>query len=178
MIKKEIFIALMAGMVGGVLSSQCFRAGTAFASEVPLQTRILSAEKLVLVDKNGKARLGCGVSDDGRMTLAISDKDGNVRIGFGVLPDGSPSLDFYDTNNKARMVLGLKDDSPFLVFNDNNEIHRILVRQSSKGVSHIDFNDERGKLRAAFGDAQIGSKIESSLVFFNPAGDLLWKAPN
>lgn len=183
MARKELVLAVMAGFLGGALSGPLLRARSALA-ETTHYEKVISAEKLVLTDKDGTARVGCGVGEDGRVTIAVSDKNGKVRIGFGVLADGSPSLDFYDLNNKPRMVLGLKDESPFLVFNDNNEIHRILLRQSPKGSPHLDFNDADGKLRAVFGSMLFSTDkgpvetAESSLVLLNTKGEVLSKIPN
>jgi len=70
---------------------------------------------------------------------------------------------------KARMVLGLKNESPFLVFNDDNEIHRVLLRQSPQGSPHLDFNDPKGKLQCTLGDVV--------LAFFDEGKKVTWRAP-
>jgi len=178
--KPEVFVGVIAGFLGGLLSVAVLKAKPAIAGEPTHYERIISAGKMVLVDKSGIARFGCSVSDDGRVTLAVSDQKGHVRIGFGVLADGSPSLDFYDGSNQARMVVGLKEDAPYLVFNDSKEIHRILMRQTPDGWPHIDINDAQGRRRAVLGSTPLGehSSEESSLVLFDSKGQLIWKAPS
>jgi len=182
--KKEIWMAVVAGFIGGAFSNQIFQAMPAFASDVT-RGRVLSVEKLLITDRNGTARVGFGVTEDGRVTMAVSDQKGRVRIGFGILADGNPSLDFYDLANKARMVVGLKDEAPFLVFNDKDEIHRILLRESAGGSPHLDFNDSRGNLRATMGwtpyggvDKSTGQRAEASYALLNEGGKPIWQAPN
>jgi len=181
--RKELLMAVMAGFLGGALSGPFFQAIPAFASDLT-RGRVLSVEKLLITDNNGTARVGLGVTDDGRVTMAISDQKGQVRIGFGILADGNPSLDFYDANNKARMVVGLKDQAPYLVFNDKDETHRILLRETPGGSPHLDFNDSTGKPRAMLGwmpyegtNPPKTPKAETSLAFLDEGGKTVWQAP-
>jgi len=172
--RKELYVAIFAGFIGGALSNQFFQAIPAFASDLT-RGRVLSVQKLLITDSNGVARVGMGVTDDGRVTMAISDQKGQVRIGFGILNSGDPSLDFYDNNNKARMVVGLKDQAPFLVFDDAAGIHRVLLRETPGGSPHLDFNDSTGSPRATMG--WIGEKADTSLAFLDGGGKRIWQAP-
>lgn len=175
--KKELYMAVIAGFIGGVLSNQLLQAIPAFASDLT-RGKILSVQKLFITDNNGVERVGMGVTDDGRVTMAISDQKGQVRIGFGILKDGSPSLDFYDDNNTPRMVVGLKDQAPYLIFDDKDRTHRLLLRETPGGSPHLDFNDSSGNPRATMGWTPYGGgKTETSLAFLDEKGKPVWQAP-
>jgi hypothetical protein len=73
------------------------------------------------------------------------------------------------------MVIGLKEQAPFMVFNDHSETHRILLRETPGGSPHLDFNDSTGNPRATMG--WIGDKADTSLAFLDATGKRIWRAP-
>ena len=71
-----IAIALIAGLVGGVVSSQFIGGQPAFARKTAYFKKVIEAEELRLVDKNGKTR---------------------AFLGFGEAPmnEGQPRFELY-----------------------------------------------------------------------------------
>ena len=49
-----VVLALIAGLVGGVISSEFFMGRLVYAEKKPTQEKVVRAEKFELVDKNNK----------------------------------------------------------------------------------------------------------------------------
>jgi hypothetical protein len=86
-----------------------------------------------------------------------------MRAGLGVLPNGSPGLALLDRAGRTRATLNL----------------------ASEGRPNLILSDGAGKTRATLGTASLeGVKTgeekslpESSLIFFDNDGKLIWQAP-
>lgn len=85
-----IVLAVVAGFIGGGVSSWILTGRAVFAQPTPEQAKVIRAERFEVVDKDGKVRAGLG------------------------LADGGPGLRLYDKDEKPRAVLGLFQGEPYL----------------------------------------------------------------
>ena len=171
-----LILALIAGVIGGVLSSKISWRQEKTPEDLELR-KVIVANEIHLVDQDGKARWVLAISRDGEASVTFVNKDGWAPMAMGVnrngLPffnmilqpgkGGGPSLSLMDGAMKDRAVLGLwEDGEPYL---------RLL--------------DRNGQVRATLGstvlkDALTGTSIRrpcSSLVLFDEEGKIIWSAP-
>jgi hypothetical protein len=125
--------------IGLLLSLLLIGSGAHFAAG----PNVLEAERLVIRDKEGKARFTLGIEDDGFGGLALRDENERTRIRLGLRPDGSTSLIFSDT--KSQRLLGVvldRDDRPGIGLRDPeggvNRLSLGLNRDGSTGFTIFD----------------------------------------
>ena len=70
-------VAVLAGFVGGVLSSQLM---TSAPVQAQARAQGVTAEEFFLVDKFGKVRAGLGLDDNGEVGLILTNKDGSKKL--------------------------------------------------------------------------------------------------
>lgn len=144
-------LCIMAGIIGGLVSSVIFKDRPAFA-ETAGQSPLLStegqefgtlvqAQEIRLTDKSGNPLAVLTTSvDTGEPFLALySKKDGKYRIMLDVV-DGNPRIILRDEKAQTRLVLG-----------------------GAEVMSRLKGSTER--------------RSTSSIVMFNPDGKLTWSAP-
>jgi hypothetical protein len=71
----------------------------------PKVTKVVEAEKFVLLDMNGKVRAELNMWPDGSPVLKLYSEDKKPRVALGVLPDDAPSLELFGKVGKARTLL-------------------------------------------------------------------------
>lgn len=174
-----LLVAVIAGLVGGVVSSQLFVGVPAFAQKTPQQAKVIQAEKFELVDRGGKIRGALGVTPEDKVVLILFDKSEKGGILLSVV-NGSPSLIVYDKERKARAILSFgSDEEPQLALYDRKGALGALMAPSSLGI----YSD--GNARAVLGSTELeatrtGEGIKrpvSSLVLFDKDEKVLWQAP-
>src|SRR5690242_7201059 len=105
---RMVGIGLIAGLLGGVLSSWFLGGAPVFAQKAPPQEKtppqekVLQAERFVVVDPAGKLRAVLSVAADDSFSLRLYDAAGKQRLALGILADGSPSLVLKDPAGKPR----------------------------------------------------------------------------
>jgi len=133
---KNFLTGALAGFVGGIVGAYVFgHAQAAFISRasaaVPVQEQI-SANRIRLLDADGKARA----------ELAMS-------------ADGGPALFFYDTHARIRLVLGLyspaEGEYPFVVLNDTNELAAGIFRLFGARQTPVVVLKNKGLDRSIYG---------------------------
>jgi len=72
-----VALSMIAGMAGGVLSSQLFMGTPLFPRKTPLQVEVIRAESVYVVDKSGKPRALLALIM-GEPKLALFDEAGEV----------------------------------------------------------------------------------------------------
>jgi len=104
---RRFYLAgLFSGFIGGLLAAyvlahvgRVMTGGNVSAGPIAAQQQVLSAQRIQLIDSNGRTRA----------ELAMSR-------------DGGPGLFFYDTKGRNRLELGLyspaESEYPFVVLND------------------------------------------------------------
>ena len=68
-----VAVALVAGLVGGVVASWFLMGAPVFAQKAPQPEKVLQAEKFELVDQAGKTRAGLRMAPNGRLGLDLYD---------------------------------------------------------------------------------------------------------
>jgi hypothetical protein len=91
-----VLLALVAGFIGGVFSSQIFASRPLFTEKEPRQQKVVVAEKFRLVDETGMVRAALGLTRKGQPGLGMLDKRGLPRIVLGIGKNGQPSLVMWD----------------------------------------------------------------------------------
>ena len=129
--------ALVAGLVGGVVSSWFLMGASVSAEPAPQPAQLLRAERVEIVDKDRKVRAVFGMGDDGEPTLRLFDKEGNgntmllplalALVGQEGKPrlvlrlhNGEPYLGLLDKDQKLRAILGLNNGEPTLRLADTD----------------------------------------------------------
>lgn len=95
-----VVLALLAGLVGGMVSSQLFMGQLVFAETAQQNEQVVVAREFRLVDKRGKTRAVLRFSPIGGASLAMLDASGKVRAAFGLVKDGTPFLGMLDKNGQ------------------------------------------------------------------------------
>ena len=160
---------------------------TRFAELDVLEVR---AQRLVLVDDEGKVRATLGPASTIRAILAadkgprlsLYDAAGKERVTLSVTADG-PRLDLFDAEGKGRAGLVVFKDVPNLSLWDEASRCRASLAMTADGPGLTLF-DAAGKGRATLGagqivlpDGKIVSYTESSMRLFGPNGNMTWQAP-
>lgn len=123
-------LALLGGVIGGVISNWIFIVQPVFAEKVLRPTKIVTSEEFRLVDKDQNIR---------------------ARIGFAVSSDSGqiPQLMFYGRQGKMMtMVLSGAEGRPSLLFLDKNMKTRVELSLSENGGARLGLFDESQRARA------------------------------
>ena len=142
-------LAVVAGLLGGVVSSFLFVGTPVFAQKTDV-AEVIRAERFEVVDENGMLRALLSLGTDGEPGLRLYDKNGQHRAALSLLNNGEPRLGLYDKDG-SRAVLGVVDGEPRLWFFDQN-----------------------GKYRAAL---VLNADEEPRLSFIDKNGNVIWRAP-
>jgi len=113
-----LVLAVIAGLVGGVVSSFLFMGTPVFAQKTEVAD-IIRAKRFEVVDKDGKLHAALYLLA-GEPGLVLYDKNEKPCAEFS-LYNGEPGLSFRDKNSKSRFVLGLDNGEPLLRFTDKND---------------------------------------------------------
>jgi len=96
----------LAGALGGAASNLILAGRVAFADRQG-QVKIVRAEKIELVDANGRARAWLETDADGNPGLYLAGEN-CILASFSLVGDGKPRLDFGD-NCSVRALLKVDD---------------------------------------------------------------------
>ena len=102
-----VILALFAGFVGGIASSQFLGNGTVFAREEPQAKEVLVAHEFRLVSDDGRilAILGGHPGEEPFLpiepALRFFDSQGDMRMLIGMIPVNKPYVGFFDKNGKT-----------------------------------------------------------------------------
>lgn len=159
-----VILAIVAGMIGGIISSQLFMGKAVFAENRPddeLYVKYIKTQGLSLVNEAGELRAMFGLQEPGDTPLLVmfsaeSKSDGSTLVAR------SNSITF-SKNQKSWAELHLIQD----------------------GKPSFALFDKEGNPRAVLGTTQLKDKetgdiktrVPSSLVLFDKRGDVLWSAP-
>ncbi|GEM_PF-5235060 len=112
---SNFWIAMGAGLFGGIVAIWLFNGVEAFAQKTKEHKKVVTAEDFHLVDQEGKLRGALFVSGKGEPGFALFDKEGKDRILLMLNADGSTQIDLLDPSGESRASLSLaKDGSPGL----------------------------------------------------------------
>jgi LytS/YehU family sensor histidine kinase len=171
-----LILALVAGAVGGALSSKIFRRQGEKPEDSELR-KVIVANEIHLVDNQGKARWVLAFSRDGEPSVTFVNRDGWAPMAMGVNRNGFP---FFN------MILQpQKDGGPSLTLMDGRMRNRAVLGLWEDGEPYLRLLDRNGQVRATLGstvleDSQTGTSVRrpcSSLVLFDEKGKIIWSAP-
>jgi len=191
-----VVLALVAGLVGGMVSSWFFTNQPIFAKEVTSKSeeifpefRVIMAKEIMLLGLDRKPRIRLMVDQNGEPGLHFYNEEGTYRAGFSV-GAGTPALTMYDKNG-LRLQIGLMSlrsigvEWPTILLMDKKGVERAILALDSIGSPHLQLKDDKGNTRAVLGCTFIkhtqtaigGKRPPSSLILFDETGEVVWKAP-
>jgi hypothetical protein len=107
-----IVLALVAGLVGGVVSGQFLLGQPAFAEKMGKITKfkgMVQARGFNVVDEGGNIRAVLTVSTDDYPMVALTNKKNQVIASLMVSENGKPRLTLSDETGAFRAILGTTD---------------------------------------------------------------------
>jgi hypothetical protein len=162
--KQQAFmvaVALIAGLVGGLVSSLFLSGQPVFAEKKPPHEPVVRAELFELVDEDGNLRGSLAASHTGFVTLKLSGKRSSfLHASLG--------------RTLANLEFGTFEHG------------KIDVRVDKEGLQLRFFDQLRPpRVRAVLGDVKLAyedtggleDRGPASLVLFDEEGKVLWKAP-
>ncbi len=102
--RQRIVIASLAAVIG----IGAFIGATRPAGDATFDT--ITCKKWLVVDKDGKVRIGSTVFDDGEASVQWYDKDGKKRINAGTFADRQAAVFWTDKDGKTRIVAATSAD--------------------------------------------------------------------
>ncbi|MGD8982506.1 MAG: hypothetical protein PVH99_17900 [Desulfobacteraceae bacterium] len=171
-----LILALIAGVIGGALSSKVFWRQEEKPGDLELR-KVIVAHEIHLVDHQGKARWVLAFSKDGEPSVTFVNKDGWAPMAMGVNRNGFP---FFNMILQPR-----KGGGPSLTLMDGRMKNRAVLGLWEDGDPYLTLLDRNGQVRATLGstvlmDSLTGSSVRrpcSSLVLFDEKGKIIWSAP-
>jgi hypothetical protein len=103
-----VLLTILSGLAGGAVTSLILYGQPAFAQKTEEAEKIVEANGLRLLDKDGKLRGLLSLDSDGNPSFFLYDKSENGGIVMGIDPNGS-SVRVLDENGNHRAVLGSTD---------------------------------------------------------------------
>ena len=91
----------MAGMIGGMVSSQLLNATSAVAETSPRISKIVAAKSFQLMDEDGNVRALLGLRSMEGVGLWLYDKDGKALAALEVIEGRTGSVTIGDTTGKV-----------------------------------------------------------------------------
>jgi hypothetical protein len=102
-----VVLALFAGFIGGIVSSQLLGDRTVFAREEPPAKEVVVAHEFRLVSDDGRtlAILGGHPGEEPFLpiepALRFFDRQGDMRLLVGMIPVNKPYVGFFDNKGKT-----------------------------------------------------------------------------
>lgn len=134
--KKNFLAGVLAGFVGGLLGAYVL--GHVDSILVSRASAAVATQELVLANR-----------------IRLLDSNGKARAELAMSADGGPALFFYDTHGKNRLVLGLyspaEREYPFVVLNDTNQLAAGIFRLFGARETPVVVLKNKGQDRSIYG---------------------------
>ena len=182
-----LMLSLLAGLVGGMLTSQFFLGTPVLAEKKVGAQNVVIAEEFRLVDKEDKILSTWGMYAGGP-GIVLFGKNGQFRAVFSLTsPDEGPILTFADNNGNHRATVGLgAERQPYVTLRDQTGNERISLSLDDDGDPYLALYDQAENERAILGTMDsmklkrtgtIEKRSVSSLVLLGKDGQITWKTP-
>ncbi len=182
-----LMLSLLAGLVGGMLTSQFFLGTPVLAEKKVGAQNIVVAEEFRLVDKEDKILSTWGMYAGGP-GIVLFGKNGQFRAVFSLTsPDEGPILTFADNKGNHRATVGLgAGRQPYVTLRDQTGNERISLSLDDDGDPYLALYDQAENERAILGTIDstklkrtgtIEKRSVSSLVLLGKDGQITWKTP-
>jgi hypothetical protein len=171
-----LLLALIAGVIGGALSSKILWRWAQTPDDLELK-KVIVANEIHLVDDRGKARWVLAFSKKGEPSVTFVNKEGWAPMAMGINKKGFP---FFN------MVLQpSKGGGPSLALMDGRMKNRAVLGLWEDGEPYLTLLDKNGQVRATLGSTELKDSLtgsrerrpSSSLVLFDEEGKIIWSAP-
>lgn len=138
----NIRLFALQAMALSLLTSAVYLSIPFFIGKCP---KVISAEKFLLVDGNGKSHAALELWDDTSPRLSFQDNDGKIRVVLGLSSDGNPVLLLADNEQELRVMLYLRtDEMPSLAFFDKSTNQRTGFGLLADGRPYLSLWNEDG----------------------------------
>ena len=182
-----LMLSLLAGLLGGMLTSQFFLGTPVLAEKKVGAQNIIVAEEFRLVDKEDKILSTWGMYAGGP-GIVLFGKNGQFRAVFSLTsPDEGPILTFADNKGNHRATVGLgAERQPYVTLRDQTGNERISLSLDDDGDPYLALYDQAENERAVLGTMDstklkktgtIEKRSVSSLVLLGKDGQITWKTP-
>lgn len=182
-----LMLSLLAGLVGGMLTSQFFLGTPVLAEKKVGAQNVVVAEEFRLVDKEDKILSTWGMYAGGP-GIVLFGKNGQFRAVFSLTsPDEGPILTFADNKGNHRATVGLgAERQPYVTLRDQTGNERISLSLDDDGDPYLALYDQAENERAILGTMDsmklkrtgtIEKRSVSSLVLLGKDGQITWKTP-
>ena len=182
-----LMLSLLAGLVGGMLTSQFFLGTPVLAEKKVGAQNVIVAEEFRLVDKEDKILSTWGMYAGGP-GIVLFGKNGQFRAVFSLTsPDEGPILTFADNKGNHRATVGLgAERQPYVTLRDQTGNERISLSLDDDGDPYLALYDQAENERAVLGTMDstklkrtgtIEKRSVSSLVLLGKDGQITWKTP-
>ncbi len=182
-----LMLSLLAGLVGGMLTSQFFLGTPVLAEKKVGAQNIVVAEEFRLVDKEDNILSTWGMYAGGP-GIVLFGKNGQFRAVFSLTsPDEGPILTFADNKGNHRATVGLgAERQPYVTLRDQTGNERISLSLDDDGDPYLALYDQAENERAVLGTMDstklkrtgtIEKRSVSSLVLLGKDGQITWKTP-
>jgi hypothetical protein len=176
-----MLLALVAGLVGGVVSNQFLVGKSVFAGKKAAHEKVIRAESFEVVDRDGNLHASLSHSEYGTTSLLLIPQ--GTDYAFSAIVSGSGVNVGIDSGEKRNSVSLLVSENLTHLGLDSQK-SEIDLRIDRSG-SHIDLLDKDGKSRAVLGTSELIQKDSGSkeirnicsLVLADEKGKVVWKAP-
>jgi hypothetical protein len=153
------------------LSAAAYMRLARFAADGGQTGRVLSAERLVIINQNGRPR----VALDGT-GLQLLDEKGCARILMAVDGDG-PAVQVCDESGKLRLSLGSSAAEGSyglsMIDQQGKVIARAIMRNELHGIASFGLYDASGQIRA---NLSTSGSTQANLTFTDEDGRFIWRA--
>ncbi|MDH3802120.1 MAG: hypothetical protein OEU80_08550 [Deltaproteobacteria bacterium] len=182
-----LMLSLLAGLVGGMLTSQFFLGTPVLAEKKVGAQNVIVAEEFRLVDKEDNILSTWGMYAGGP-GIVLFGKNGQFRAVFSLTsPDEGPILTFADNKGNHRATVGLgAERQPYVTLRDQTGNERISLSLDDDGDPYLALYDQAENERAVLGTMDstklkrtgtIEKRSVSSLVLLGKDGQITWKTP-
>lgn len=191
MTKKQytlfLLLPLLAGVVGGTLTSQFLIGQPAFADKMAESKKMVVAEEFRLVNKKGEVLSTWGMYAGGPGIVLFS-KGGEYRAVFSLTsPEEGPILTLADKEGHYRTIMGLgAERQPYIALRDEEGRERLALTLNNEGEPALLFYDKDKNRRVVLGTIDltkmkrtgtIEKQTTYSLILLGKDGKVVWKAP-
>lgn len=155
MARKErwlyLSLIIVAGMIGGGVSSLFLQAGAAFGAthhhtaKKGAIAQSMTAHEFILIDQAGAKRADLHMLTDGGPALDLYDTGGTLRASYGITEKGVARARFYNAKGDAQAGLGVTADGrPALALMDSSRNLRATIDVSSQGAPTVRLFSAKG----------------------------------
>ena len=165
-------VALIGGMIGGMISQQILGGESVFAARETPHEKVLRAESFELVDHAGEKR-AYWTHQDGRTILRIGDRQADDNYFILMQKPHGVALALASSGHNS-IMLNCDGDGAYLKFLDKSlRTARLTAQLDAGGVPSLTIRDEDGNSRAVYGGPD-----GSGIVLLDEEGGSVWAAPS